>query len=108
MAALLLNILILTSPTSTGRPDSVSITHEMRLAPATQVIRASGVGYPPRHLRGPQARLMARRAAETRALRNLARKLGLGPRAVIRGFRYVEEVRRPDGSCRVTVEYRRY
>ena len=39
------------------------------------VIRASGVGYPPEHMTGGRARLMARRAAEVVAVRNLAVKL---------------------------------
>jgi hypothetical protein len=69
-------------------------------------VRASGIGYPPRHMRGPQARLMARRAAEVVAVRNLTRTLGHGWSARVRGFRYVSTTYRPDGSVLVVVETR--
>ncbi len=70
------------------------------------VIRACGIGFPPPRLRGPQARLMARRAAEVVALGNLATKLGQGPRATIRSFRYVSTSYRSNGSVEVVVEHR--
>ncbi|MCH7814683.1 MAG: hypothetical protein IID40_11760, partial [Planctomycetes bacterium] len=49
-------------------------------APASQptprtTLRVNGVGYPPAHLSGTRARLMARRAAEVVAQRNLAAEL---------------------------------
>jgi hypothetical protein len=69
------------------------------------VVRAMGTGRPPRWMKGARAKLMARRAAEVVAVRNLARKLGYGPRAKIRGFRYVSAEFLIDGSVRVTVEY---
>ena len=75
--------------------------------PDRAVIRVSGVGYPPARMEAPRGRLMARRAAEVRAVRKLATRLGLGRRATLRGFRYVSEDERPDGSVEVWVEYRR-
>ena len=66
-----------------------------------------GIGHPPRRMKGARARLMARRAAEVVAVRNLARKLGYGPRATVRGFCYVSTEYLVDGSIRVTVEYTR-
>ncbi len=69
-------------------------------------IRAVGVGYPPRHLRGVRATLMAQRAAEVVAVADLARRLGYGRKARVRGFRYVSASVRPDGSVEVVVEKR--
>ena len=70
----------------------------------TPVVRAMGIGRPPRRMKGARAKLMARRAAEVVAVRNLGRKMGYGPRASIRGFRYVSTEFLIDGSVRVTVE----
>jgi len=83
------------------------------------VIRATGVGYPPRRVGGGRARLMARRAAEVVAQRNLALKVGQTcgnskatptvsrtVRARLSGFRYVSERDLPNGGVEVTVEYR--
>ena len=74
-------------------------------APATQasVVRARGIGRPPRHLTGTRAHLMARRAGEVTAVRNLAKALGTRR---VRGFRYVSYLTRADGTVEVTVEYR--
>lgn len=72
--------------------------------PPVRVIRAMGLGHPPPRMSGGQARLMARRAAEVRAVRNLAVKLGFGRRARVRGFRYATTIYRPDGSVEVVVE----
>jgi hypothetical protein len=87
----------------------------------SQVIRATGIGRPP-HGRSPaQARLLARRAAEVVALRNLAAKLEAHDRAApegppatgtfrrtslahLRGFRYLPPRYLPDGRVEVTVE----
>ncbi|MHC4064416.1 MAG: hypothetical protein ACYSUI_07935, partial [Planctomycetota bacterium] len=84
---------------------------------AGQVIRATGVGYPPRHMTGARAKLMARRAAEVVAVRNLAIKLSGDAAAIgrtqakhsrvnarIRGFRYLPPRYRSDGSVEVTVK----
>ena len=70
------------------------------------VIRVSGIGRPPSRLRGTRARLMARRAAEVRAVRNLAAVLGRDMPTTIRGFGYVDTSYRADGTVVVTVEYR--
>ncbi len=80
-------------------------------------VRATGVGRPPARLTGTQARLMARRAAEVVAVRNLAAKLagrshdctgGNMPtntmRTVMRGYRYVSAKELPDGTVEVVVE----
>ena len=72
--------------------------------PHPGVVRAMGIGKPPRRMAGARAKLMARRAAEVRAVRNLVIKLGYGRRAVIRGFRYVSTEYLVDGSVRVIVE----
>jgi len=71
------------------------------------IIVATGHGKPPKRLQGARARMMARRAAEVVAVRNLARKLNLGHPARIRGFRYTHTAYHVDGSVTVTVEYRR-
>jgi len=83
------------------------------------VIRATGVGYPPRRVGGARARLLARRAAEVVAQRNLALKVGRTcanskasqivsrtVRARLGGLRYVGERDLPNGGVEVTVEYR--
>lgn len=72
---------------------------------ARRVVRATGIGRPPARMRGTRARLMARRAAEVVAVRNLAGKLGLGRSATVRGFRYLPARLLPDGRIEVTVEY---
>ena len=77
------------------------------LVRSPNTIRATGIGQPPSHITGSRATMMARRAADVIAVRNLANKLGLGRRATIRGFRYVLTEYRPDGSVRVVVEYPR-
>jgi uncharacterized protein involved in exopolysaccharide biosynthesis len=79
------------------------------------VVRATGIGRPPKTAQGAQARLMAERAAETVALRNLALKLGQarlegGGRSVIQveaflsGYRLAETKYLPDGTVECTVE----
>ena len=72
--------------------------------PVVATISATGMGYPPRHMRGTQARLMAQRAAEVVAVRNLGRKLGLPPGSPVGPFRYVATRRLPNGAVEVTVE----
>ena len=88
-------VVLLMFPGSVGQPGR---------HPPVRVIRATGVGYPPGRMSGAQARLMAKRAAEVRALRNLATKLGHGRHARVRGFRYLPARYRADGSVRVVVE----
>lgn len=71
--------------------------------PRFQTITATGVGYPPPGKKDPQARLLARRAAEVVAVRNLRRKANrLG--ATVRSFRYVSSTRRSNGSFQVIVQ----
>ena len=75
-----------------------------RVPDSVVVVRATGIGYPPPRVRNPRARLMARRAAEVSAVRNLARRLGHGDHATLHGFRYVSTRYLVDGSVEVTVE----
>jgi len=72
-----------------------------------ETIRENGIGRPPRNLQGPRARLMARRAAEVQAVRNLARKLGLPRHTVVRGIHYTKTDYHPNGTVVVEVQYKR-
>lgn len=91
----------ITKPT---RSETKATPQPPKKLPHPGVVRAMGIGKPPRRMAGAQAKLMARRAAEVRAVRNLAIKLGYGPRATVRGFRYVSTEYLVDGSVRVMVE----
>lgn len=83
---------------------------------APAVIRATGIGRPPAGRPPAQARLMARRAAEVVAVRNLAAKVyghhvessggtqRTTVRGLIRGHRYLPARVLPDGRVQVTVE----
>lgn len=75
-------------------------------APAQRVIVVSGEGRAPARMRGPQARLMARRAAEVVALRNLAHELNLPTPATLTRFRFISAAHRSDGSVVVVLEWR--
>jgi len=66
-------------------------------------LEAIGVGYPPARLAQPQARLMARRAAEVSAVRNLYREINPADPVQRVPFRYVSSVTRTDGSIVVRV-----
>ena len=85
-------------------PQTASASFGMVPRPAVVIVSATGVGYPPRHMRGAQARLMARRAAEVTAARNLAAKLNLPSGARMGSFRYVSARNVSGGAVEVTVE----
>jgi hypothetical protein len=72
-------------------------------AGSNTVLRASGIGRPNPRIQGPRARLMARRAAEVVAVRNLAEKTRLHGRK-LGSFRYAQTRYLPDGRVEVTVE----
>jgi len=69
---------------------------------------ATGVGVGVTRGQGPQARLMAQRAAEVRAVRDLGGKLGVPNGGTVRGFRYVRRERLPNGHVRVIVRADRH
>ena len=83
---------------------------------APSVVQATGIGKPPAGRAPAQAYLMARRAAEVVAVRNLAAQLagandgpsasarGVRLQATLRGFRYVAVRTLSDGRVEVTVE----
>lgn len=85
-------------------PQPVSASFGPALRVTVVVVSATGVGYPPRRMRGVQARLMARRAAEVTAVRNLAARIGLSPGSHLGSFRYVSFRNLPGGAVEVTVE----
>ncbi len=82
----------------------------------TVIVQATGMGRARAGLRGPQARLMAERAAQVGAVRNLRAKLGgLSSRGgegaeqfhvegEVRGHRFGPTRFREDGTAEVTVE----
>jgi len=70
----------------------------------TAAVQAVGIGYPPPRLPGVRGRLMAQRAAEVVAVRNLAVKLGVGSQGRLPSFRYVSTKHLLNGSVEVTVE----
>lgn len=72
----------------------------------TPVVRAQGWGRPPAKYTGARAKLMARRAAEVVALRNLAARLDLPPGGVLRGFTWRPPTYHADGSVTIIAEWR--
>jgi len=75
-------------------------------APTSRVvaIQATGVGHPAKGMAGARAKLMARRAAEVAAARNLALKIDPTGRQGAPPFRYVSTKFLSDGSVEVVVE----
>jgi len=117
MLANMLPLLLCLGPSPQSAHDRLSQAQATHVEPpAPAVIRATGIGKPPPGKPAAQARLMARRAAEVVALRNLAAKLhgqhvvAGGDRlearteALIRGFRYLEPRFLDDGVVEITVE----
>jgi len=90
--------LLMVSLTPIGAP-----SHRL-LPPPAATVQTVGLGYPPPRMSGARGRLMARRAAEVVAVRNLAAKLGIGPQGRLPAFRYVSTKHLPNGSVEVTVE----
>lgn len=80
------------------------VVHGDRAADAA-VIRATGVGRPPARMQGARAGLMARRAAEVVAVRNLSAKVHRQGWQ-LRGFRYISTKQLPNGWVEVSVEAR--
>ncbi len=78
--------------------------HQNGSSPTTVTVRATGIGFPPAKGRAEQKRLMARRAAEVVAVRNLSAKLGPESSRHLPPFRYVSTQEHPNGSVEVTVE----
>lgn len=93
---------------ASGPPTSAPATTQPHAAPAG-VIRATGIGKPPRGKSPVVARLMAERAARVTALRNLARtaksRQSRTGSVTIRNFRVIRKVHRPDGTVVTTVEW---
>ncbi len=94
-------------PNKAAIAPSKPLTSEPVPAPSLshKIVRATGIGRPPPRMKGARAKLMARRAAEVVAVRNLARELGHERQARIRGFRYASTEYLANGSVKVTVEY---
>ena len=95
----MLAILMIAIASVAGPPGRVPGT------PSGQVIQAVGIGYPPPGKGAAQGRLLAQRAAEVGAMRNLARLAG-NQSPILQGFRFVSKRVRPDGSVEVVAEMR--
>jgi len=84
------------------------------VAVAGNTIEAQGTGKPPAGKTGPQARLMARRAAEVVAIRNLGlAEAGIDTNirtgtiqwsGVVRDYRTTRVTTAPDGTVTVTIQ----
>ncbi|NUQ50146.1 MAG: hypothetical protein HUU27_09550, partial [Phycisphaerae bacterium] len=116
MHASLISLLILLGPVPNQDPQPSPAQPPTQAASEPAVIRATGIGRPPQGKPAPQAKLMARRAAEVVALRNLAAQLegqalsesngriSARTETLIRGFRYLAPRDLDDGSVEITVE----
>lgn len=92
------------SPAAGAIADSATSLRPVRAASrGVEVIQATGVGRRPPQMKDPHARLMARRAAEVVAVRNLSSEMRHRGRD-LRGFRYVSYQTLSDGRIQVTVQ----
>jgi hypothetical protein len=71
-----------------------------------RTVQAVGLGAPRQKGTPAQQRLLARRAAEVGAARNLAMRCGHGPGGLLKGFHYRTVRVRPDGWTEVMIEKR--
>ncbi len=94
---------LLIAPLWLAAPDPQAVP---TTASSVQFIVVTGEGRAPARATGSQARLMAKRAAEVVALRNLSKELGLASPASLSGFRDVSYKYHADGSVTATVEWR--
>jgi hypothetical protein len=94
----------------------IGVVLSVVLATSGGSLEAEGIGKPPAGKSGAQARLMARRAAEVIAVRNLGRaQAGVDTErrsgrirwsGVVRGYRIKSEQARPDGTHKIVVTSR--
>lgn len=93
------------SPRAGAIADSATAFRPVRAAAGGGgvVVQATGIGRRPPQMNDPRARLMARRAAEVVAVRNLFNEMHDRGRE-LRGFRYVSYQTLPDGRIQVTVQ----
>ena len=115
MSRTLIGVVLLCAATAAGAQTTGPRTVR---ATRTRTVRATGIGRSPARYTGVRARLMAQRAAQLVAARNLLLKLaatqqGAAERGApergrrtrrLRGFRYLPTVFRPDGTAVATIE----
>lgn len=104
VASMPMLVVVALSGCRTSQPKSYPCVETDRPYTSTTAVRATGIGHPPPNSAGSEARLMAQRAAEVDALRNLAKQLGYDDPATIRDFRFVSVDSLADDSVQVVVE----